>query len=325
MTADLISDLIALEGAGCRVMVLDERREGPVAGGGQVQVGVHRTGPLPARGLDAFDILLSAAPDPPRPWTGVASDRLDAVIADLEARVAAQPAAAGVAAQILRMTLALDFGQALQLESLAYSTLLRSRGFQAWRASRPARDRADQEPRVLMTMDGGTLSICLNRPAARNAFDAAMRDALCEALDFARVHPDAPPVALSGQGGAFSAGGDLNEFGKAVDPAEAHLIRTLRSPASLVRALGERLTVHLHGDCIGAGIEVPAAGSRVTARTGTVCRLPEVSMGLIPGAGGTASIPRRIGRHRAAYMAISGAPIDLATALDWGLVDAEIP
>ena len=47
-------------------------------------------------------------------------------------------------------------------------------------------------------------------------------------------------------------------------------------------------------------------------------------MGLIPGAGGTASIPRRIGRHRAAYMAISGAPIDLATALDWGLVDAEI-
>ena len=269
MTADLISDLIALEGAGCRVMELDERREGPVAGGGQVQVGVHRTGPLPARGLDAFDILLSAAPDPPRPWTGVASDRLDAVIADLEARVAAQPAAAGVAAQILRMTLALDFGQALQLESLAYSTLLRSRGFQAWRASRPARDRADQEPRVLMTMDGGTLSICLNRPAARNAFDAAMRDALCEALDFARVHPDAPPVALSGQGGAFSAGGDLNEFGKAVDPAEAHLIRTLRSPASLVRALGERLTVHLHGDCIGAGIEVSAAAARVTARPAT--------------------------------------------------------
>ena len=48
-------------------------------------------------------------------------------------------------------------------------------------------------------------------------------------------------------------------------------------------------------------------------------------MGLIPGAGGTASIPRRIGRHRAAWMAISGADIDLATALAWGLVDAEAP
>lgn len=324
MTFDVISDLIALEGAGCRVTELDERREGPVAGGGQVQVGVHRTGPLPSSGLEAFDILLSAAPDPPRPWTGVRADSVDSVIADLEARVAAQPAAAGVAAQILRMTLALDFGQALQLESLAYSTLLRSRGFQTWRASRPARDRVDPDPRVLMTMEGGTLSICLNRPAARNAFDAAMRDALCEALDFACVHPDAPPVALSGKGGAFSAGGDLNEFGTASDPAEAHLIRTLRSPANLARALGDRLTVQLHGNCIGAGIEVPAAATRVTARPGTVCRLPEVSMGLIPGAGGTASIPRRIGRHRAAYMAISGAPIDLATALDWELVDAEI-
>ena len=48
-------------------------------------------------------------------------------------------------------------------------------------------------------------------------------------------------------------------------------------------------------------------------------------MGLIPGAGGTASIPRRIGRHRACWMAISGADIDLATALAWGLVDAEAP
>lgn len=49
--------------------------------------------------------------------------------------------------------------------------------------------------------------------------------------------------------------------------------------------------------------------------------LPEVTMGLIPGAGGTASIPRRIGRHRAAYMAISGQPILPDMALAWGLVN----
>jgi enoyl-CoA hydratase/carnithine racemase len=52
-----------------------------------------------------------------------------------------------------------------------------------------------------------------------------------------------------------------------------------------------------------------------------VFRLPEVGMGLIPGAGGTATIPRRIGRRRACYMAICGADIDLATARQWGLVD----
>jgi enoyl-CoA hydratase/carnithine racemase len=63
----------------------------------------------------------------------------------------------------------------------------------------------------------------------------------------------------------------------------------------------------------------------VTAAAGTFFRLPEVSMGLIPGAGGTATIPRRIGRHRACFMAISGADIDLPTALAWGLIDAEAP
>ncbi|MDB5445166.1 MAG: enoyl-CoA hydratase/isomerase family protein, partial [Phenylobacterium sp.] len=52
---------------------------------------------------------------------------------------------------------------------------------------------------------------------------------------------------------------------------------------------------------------------------------PEVAMGLIPGAGGTASIPRRIGRRRACFMAISGLDVDARTALRWGLVDAVEP
>jgi enoyl-CoA hydratase/carnithine racemase len=60
----------------------------------------------------------------------------------------------------------------------------------------------------------------------------------------------------------------------------------------------------------------------VLARPGAFFRLPEVSMGLIPGAGGTASIPRRVGRQRACYMAVSGVDIDVGAALRWGLVDA---
>jgi enoyl-CoA hydratase/carnithine racemase len=168
---------------------------------------------------------------------------------------------------------------------------------------------------------GRTLDLRLTRAAARNAFDARMRDELAEALGFALEHPDAPLVTLSGAGPAFSAGGDLDEFGRAADPGQAHLIRTLRSPARLAHALADRLTVNLHGACVGAGIEVPAAAGRIAARPGAHFRLPEVSMGLIPGAGGTASIPRRTGRRRACYMAISGADIDLATALAWGLVD----
>jgi enoyl-CoA hydratase/carnithine racemase len=168
---------------------------------------------------------------------------------------------------------------------------------------------------------GREIVIRLDRPAVRNAFDAAMRDELFEALSFAMDHPDALPVILSGEGPAFSAGGDLDEFGQADDPGRAHLIRTLRAPARLVHALRDGTTAHLHGACVGAGIEIPAAAGRIAARPGAMFRLPEVSMGLIPGAGGTVTIPRRIGRRRAAYMAISGAEIDLATALAWGLVD----
>ena len=76
-----------------------------------------------------------------------------------------------------------------------------------------------------------------------------------------------------------------------------------------------------HGPCIGAGIEVPAFAGSVLASPGTTFRLPELRMGLIPGAGGTVSIPRRIGRWRTAYLALSGAPIGIETAQAWGLVD----
>ena len=322
---EVIADLIALGGAGMCVTELGNETDASHDGAGVVRVGVHRQGRLPEAGLDNFDILLSADANAPSPWVSVAPERLDAEIGALAARVLAQPAAAATAAQVLRMTLDVPFAQALLLESIAYSMLLGSDGFRAWRAANPVRERAiDTAPRVRIETHDDTLRLVLNRPAARNAFDAAMRDELVEALSFALDHPDAPQIVLRGAGPAFSAGGDLDEFGRANDIGQAHLIRTLRSPAALVAALGERVTAQLHGACIGAGIEVPAAAGRVTARAGAVFRLPEVSMGLIPGAGGTATITRRVGRQRCAYMAISGADIDLETALAWGLVDAEL-
>jgi len=318
----LITELTELGGAGAVVVELSGGEVAPCLASGVVLIGVHRSGALPAIGLDPFDILLSVDAAAPRPWVGVAEDVFEAMLSELLARIAAQPVAAALAAQVLRASLALTFDQALVAESVAYSMLLASDGFRAWRAGRPVRSRADAgEPRVVIETEGATLRLRLNRPGVRNAFDAAMRDALCDALQFAIDHPDQPAIELSGVGPAFSAGGDLDEFGSAGDVGEAHLIRTLRSPAGLLHRLRDRATARLHGACVGAGIEVPAAG-RVTAALGAFFRLPEVSMGLIPGAGGTASIPRRIGRRRAAYMAISGADIDVATALTWGLIDA---
>lgn len=295
----------------------------PTAADGVVRLGVHRTGTRPRDGLELFDILLSTEMDAPAPWVGLLPAALDDALVRLKDVVEQRPVAAAVAAQVHRMTLKLSFEEALSLESLGYSMLLASEGFKTWRASRPVRVRdEDPGPRVGLTREGGGVCIRLTRPGARNAVDARMRDELVEALDFALIDPDVAPVVLFGEGPNFSAGGDLDEFGRADDPGLAHAIRVLQSAARRVGALGERMTARLHGACVGAGIEVPAAAARVVARPGTRFRLPEVSMGLIPGAGGTATIPRRIGRQRACYLAISGLELDLETALAWGLVDA---
>lgn len=287
-----------------------------------MQFATHEAGPRPALDPDDYDVMLSVDAEAPAPWVGVAD--MPGAVARLEAVCAQQPVAVRVACEVLRMQAKLGFEDALALESMAYSMLLGSGGFQAWRAATPARRREEpDEPRVLMADEGGVIVIRLNRPAKRNAFDAVLRDELCAALEFARDDPDRRPVVLAGNGPSFSAGGDLDEFGTARDLGAAHLIRMEQSPARLARQIGERLTARLHGACVGAGIEVPAAAGRVVAEAGSFFRLPEVSMGLIPGAGGTVTITRRIGRHRAAYMALSGADIDLATALRWGLVDPE--
>ena len=81
----------------------------------------------------------------------------------------------------------------------------------------------------------------------------------------------------------------------------------------------------LHRACIGAGIELPAFAGTVLAAPDARVRLPEVAMGLVPGAGGTVSLPRRIGRHRTCWLGVTGAELDAEAALAWGLVDRITP
>jgi enoyl-CoA hydratase/carnithine racemase len=99
-------------------------------------------------------------------------------------------------------------------------------------------------------------------------------------------------------------------------------VRLQQSVGRAIDAVRDRVTVHLHGACIGSGIELPAFAGTVIAEPSTTIALPEVSLGLVPGAGGTVSLPRRIGRHRTARLALAGERVDAAVALSWGLVDA---
>lgn len=239
--------------------------------------------------------------------------------------IRANPQAAMVLVEVLRTTEHLPPADALIVESLAYAALQGGAEHAAWlhseRARRAARVVPPRDDMVLLERRNGLLSVCLNSPGTRNSLSAAMRDALTEALTMVAVDPSIGQVVVSGRGPCFSAGGDLKEFGLAPDPATAHRIRLQRMPARYLLLCRDRCEFRLHGACIGAGIELPAFAHRVVARADARFRLPEVAMGLIPGAGGCVSIPRRIGRQRTAYLALTGAEIDAGRALAWGLVD----
>lgn len=235
------------------------------------------------------------------------------------------PIAAAVLVQLLRTTEHLPLEAALTAESLAYATLQGGPEFRQWllenRAPAPA-TATDSGPAVIMEAEGERLALALNRASNHNAMSVEMRDALIEALQLALSDDSILAVTISGRGRCFCTGGDLTEFGTAPDPAAAHLIRSLALPGRLLAQCADRVTVQLHGACIGSGIEFPAFAKRLIADAGTHFQLPELSLGLIPGAGGCVSIPRRIGRQRTAWLALSGKRINARQALSWGLVDA---
>ena len=169
------------------------------------------------------------------------------------------------------------------------------------------------------------LDVVLKEPDRRNAFSSVMRDELRQALALAVVDGSINHVVMSGDGSNFSSGGDLAEFGVASSPAGAHLARTTDSVPHLLSTIADRLgtdlEIRVHGENVGAGVELAAFAGHLVADPATTFRLPEVSMGLIPGSGGTVSLTRRVGRHRAALMILSGMVVDAPTALAWGLVD----
>lgn len=342
LVADLVGDVVVVdlrpEAGGpattahlgtlpCVVVAIVEPRQpggaGPVADG------------FPGRG----------APSLAPPWVDVAVTDEAAAERVVDA-VDTHPLAATALALHLRASEHLPVADALVAESATYSLLQAGPEHGSWlarattarrnpaprtisarggidRSGRANRaDRADREggdgTRVRVEHTGSTVHVALARPDARNAFDAAMQQALVDAL---ATVSDRDRVVVTGDGPVFSAGGDLDEFGSLADPASAHLLRLRRSPARALARVADRATVVVHGACHGAGVELPAFAHHVVARPGTTFTLPEVGMGLIPGAGGTVSLPRRIGRQRTAWLAVTGESLDAATALHWGLVD----
>jgi hypothetical protein len=276
--------------------------------------------------------LFVAVSDDEEPGPGTVADALDVVVTDEAAldevldAASANPLAAAALAVLLRGAASRSVAAGIIAESMAYSALQAGPEHVAWLAGRERRIVPEEvEPAVRVERDGSRLLLTLSRSHRRNAFDARTREELLAGLTVAAVDPSIVEVVLAGDGPTFCSGGDLDEFGTCADPVSAHLLRVGRSCGALIASLGDRVVARVHGTCVGAGVELPAFAGRVIADPATTFRLPEVAMGLVPGAGGTVSIPRRVGRHRTAWLALTGRAIDAPTALSWGLVDELAP
>jgi len=285
------------------------------------------SGAAPIPPQDAANIDLVLAEGAPEDESAgnlplVVVPNLAGALKDLEAALEARAHTAAVLARLLRTTADLPLEAALEIESLAYGTLLGGAEFADWLARRGSAGSQTPGPDpVLLQRDRDSLTITLNDPKRHNAYSAHMRDALLEALAVPLLDDSITSVELRGAGKSLCSGADLGEFGQSRDLPAAHLLRTRQHVGRALANLGGKVHVRAHGACIGAGIEIPAFAARITAAPGAFFRLPELSMGLIPGAGGTVSIPRRIGRWRTLYMVLSGVDIRAARAVRWGLAD----
>jgi enoyl-CoA hydratase/3-hydroxypropionyl-coenzyme A dehydratase len=175
---------------------------------------------------------------------------------------------------------------------------------------------------VEFDIDGrGVATITLNRPERLNAINMAMRDLLWTYLEACRDTPDVRLILFRGNGRAFSAGADISEFGTAPSVMASRRARHDRDLWSLL--LGHRCITlaRMHGFCFGAGLELPLCCDVRVAAADASFALPEVTLGYIPSAGGTQTLPRTVPPGVAAHMILSGEPIDTEAALRWGLVD----
>lgn len=169
-------------------------------------------------------------------------------------------------------------------------------------------------PSVDLSRDGNVVVVTADNPPV-NALKHEVRAGLAEALRRARDDTAVEAVVIACAGRTFFAGADITEFGK---PPQAP---GLGEVLAQIEAMPIPVVAALHGTALGGGFEVAlACHFRVAAPTARV-GLPEVKLGLLPGAGGTQRLPRLVGPEKALKMIVSGDPIGAAEALADGILD----
>lgn len=169
-------------------------------------------------------------------------------------------------------------------------------------------------PIVESALHGNILVLTLNNPPV-NALGVEIRRGLLAAIDSANDNPAVKAILLVGAGRHFCGGADIREFGQTPQaPALPEVVKRIEDSSKPVLAA-------IQGVALGGGLEVALAAHYRLATGSARLGLPEVLLGLLPGAGGTQRLPRLIGAKAALELMLSGRHLSAKEALDLGLVD----
>ena len=168
---------------------------------------------------------------------------------------------------------------------------------------------------VRLERDGDIAVIVIDNPPI-NAGSAAVRSGLLAAIDTVAQDGVLQAAVIIGAGTTFIAGSDLKEFGQPLQDPQ------LPAVIAAIEACGKPVVAALHGAALGGGYELALGCDYRIAAPGTVVGLPEVTLGIIPGAGGTQRLPRLVGLPRAIDLICSGERVAASAALALGMLDA---
>ncbi len=150
-----------------------------------------------------------------------------------------------------------------------------------------------------------------------NGLSHAVRAGIAAALERAQTDPSVRAIVLTGAGTLFSGGADIREFGTPASTADP----TLRRLIDLVETSAKPVVAAIAGTCLGGGLELAMAAHYRIASADAKLGLPEVKLGLLPGAGGTQRLPRLVGVERALDMIVSGEPLPATGLANTALLD----
>ena len=173
---------------------------------------------------------------------------------------------------------------------------------------------------------GGVAVIHLNRPPA-NSYDRRFIDELNAAIDEIRFDESVSAAVLSSDlPKFFSAGADINMFRTVTSKVRAMTILYMHEVLLKIEHTPKIFIAAIGGHCLGGGLEIALATDfRFAAEGDYRLGVPEVTLGLLPGNGGTQRLPRLIGRQKAMELLLTGKPIDPKTAASLGIVDRLVP